>query len=194
MRRVLLAAVVLLALAGCSSTTGLDSSYTNNNGTTYTDDTGQPVLVKPAQRTSALEFTATTEDGSPLKLSDYRGKVVVVNFWYASCAPCRAEAPILQGLYEKYQDQGVAFVGVNTADGADTAISFEKAHQVTYPSVLDVDSGTARLAFNGAVSASTVPVTFVLDTKGRIAARVLGELQSQSILNTLVSSTLAENK
>ena len=194
MKRAIIAAVVLLALAGCSSSTGLDSSYTNNSGTTYTDDTGAPVLVKPANRSSALDFTGKTEDGSPLKLSDYRGKVVVVNFWYASCAPCRAEAPILQGLYEKYQDQGVAFIGVNTADQADTAMSFEKGHQVTYPSVLDVDSGTARLAFHGAVSASTVPVTFVLDTKGRIAARILGELQSQSILNTLVSDTLAENK
>lgn len=194
MRRLLVAAFVVLALAGCSSSTGLDSSYTNNNGTTFTDDNGAPVLVTPGHRASALDFTGTTEDGSPLKLSDFRGKVTVVNFWYASCAPCRAEAPILQGLSEKYQDQGVSFVGVNTVDQAATAISFEKAHQITYPSVLDVDSGTARLAFHGAVSASTVPVTFVLDTKGRIAARILGELQSQSILNTLITQTLAESK
>jgi len=194
MKRLVVAAVVVLALAGCSSSTGLDSSYTSNNGTTFTDDSGAPVLVKPAARASALSFTGTTEEGSPFALSSVRGKVVVVNFWYSSCAPCRAEAHILQGLSEKFQDQGVAFVGVNTVDQADTAISFEKAHQVTYPSVLDVDSGTARLAFHGAVSASTVPVTFVLDAKGRIAARILGELQSDSILKTLISDTRAESK
>lgn len=194
MKRLIIAAVVVLALAGCSSSTGLDSSYTANNGTTYTDDSGAPVLVKPADRAGALNFSNTTENGSPLSLADSRGKVTVVNFWYSSCAPCRAEAPILQGLYAKYKDQGVAFVGVNTADQADTAIAFEKAHHVTYPSVLDVDSGTARLAFHGAISASTVPVTFVLDAKGRIAARILGELQSDSILNTLISDTLAERQ
>lgn len=192
MKRAALAVFVVLALAGCSSSTGLDSTYTSNNGTTFTDDTGAPVLIKPADRARALDFTGATEDGTPLTLSDFRGKVTVVNFWYSSCAPCRAEAPILQSLYKKYQDQGVAFIGINTADQADTAISFEKAHQVSYPSVLDVDSGTARLAFHGAVSASTVPVTFVLDSRGRIAARILGELQSQSILNTLIAQTLAE--
>lgn len=194
MKRLIIAAVVVLALAGCSSSTGLDSSYTANNGTTYTDDSGAPVLVKPADRAGALNFSNSTENGTPLSLADSRGKVTVVNFWYSSCAPCRAEAPILQGLYAKYKDQGVAFVGVNTADQADTAIAFEKAHHVTYPSVLDVDSGTARLAFHGAISASTVPVTFVLDAKGRIAARILGELQSDSILNTLISDTLAERQ
>jgi len=194
MKRLAVAAVVILALAGCSSSTGLDSSYTSNNGTTFTDDSGAPVLLKPAARAGALNFTGKTEAGSALTLSDFRGKVVVVNFWYSSCAPCRAEAPILQGLYQKFQNQGVAFVGVNTVDQAATAISFEKAHEVTYPSVLDVDSGTARLAFHGAVSASTVPVTFVLDAKGRIAARILGELQSDSILNTLINDTRAESK
>lgn len=192
MKRLALAALMVLALAGCSSTTGLDSNYAPNSNSSFTDDNGAPVLVKPASRASALNFTGVTEDGSPLTLADSRGKVTVVNFWYASCAPCRAEAPILQGLYEDYQDQGVSFVGVNTTDQAATALSFEKAHQVTYPSVLDVDSGTARLAFHGAVSASTVPVTFVLDSKGRIAARILGELQSKSLLNTLIMQTLAE--
>ncbi len=188
---VALALLASLALVGCSSSSGL--GYTDSSGASsqYTDDSGEPVLVKPADRGKPLDFTSKTEDGSPLKLSDYRGKVVVVNFWYSSCAPCRAEAPILQGLYEKYQDQGVAFIGANTTDQADTAIAFEKGHQITYPSVMDVDSGTARIAFSGAVSASAVPTTFVLDTKGRIAARIVGELESDSILNTLISDTLA---
>jgi thiol-disulfide isomerase/thioredoxin len=181
-----------LALAGCSSSSGLSYSDSSGSSSTYTDDSGEPVLVKPADRGKPLDFASKTEDGSPLKLSDYRGRVVVVNFWYSSCAPCRAEAPILQGLYEKYQDQGVAFLGANTTDQADTAISFERGHQITYPSVMDVDSGTARIAFSGAVSASAVPTTFVLDKKGRIAARIVGELESDSILNTLITDTLAE--
>jgi peroxiredoxin len=191
-RAVVGALFVVLALAGCSSSTGLD--YSGGGGTTYSDDSGEPILVKESSRAKPIDFAGKTEDGSPLSLSDYRGKVVVVNFWYSSCAPCRAEAPILQGLYEKYQDSGVAFIGANTADQPYTALSFEKAHQVTYPSVMDVDSGTARAAFSGSISASAVPVTFVLDAKGRVAARIVGELQSESILNTLISDTLAETK
>jgi thiol-disulfide isomerase/thioredoxin len=190
-RSVVSAAFVILALAGCSSSTGLDTGASNSN---YIDDSGQPVLVKPADRAAPLEFTGKTEDGSPLTVSTYRGKVVVVNFWYSSCAPCRAEAPILQGLSDQYQDDGVSFIGVNTIDQPDTAIAFERSHKVTYPSVLDVDSGSARIAFHGAISANTVPVTFVLDTKGRVAARIVGELQSPSILNTLITQTLAEAK
>ena len=183
-----------LALTGCTSGDTLTTDNSSNDSSVYTDDSGVPVLVAQADRKAPLSFTGKTEDGSPLSLSDYRGKVVVVNFWYASCAPCRAEAPILQSLSDKYQSQGVAFIGANTADQPDTAISFEKNHKVTYPSIMDVDSGTVRIAFHGAVSASAVPVTFVLDQKGRIAARIVGELESTSILNTLISDTLAEAK
>ncbi|MCU1421183.1 MAG: alkyl hydroperoxide reductase [Microbacteriaceae bacterium] len=187
--------VAALALTGCTSGDTLTADNgTNSDSSVYTDDSGLPVLVKEADRKDALNFTGKTEDGSPLSLSDYRGKVVVVNFWYASCAPCRAEAPILQSLADKYQSQGVAFIGANTQDQPETAISFEKAHKVTYPSIMDVDTGTVRIAFHGAVSASAVPVTFVLDQKGRIAARIVGELESTSILNTLISDTLAEAK
>jgi peroxiredoxin len=188
-------AAAALLLSGCSSSGDALTNYgnqTNGNSTSFTDDSGQPVLVKQSDRKAALDFTSKTEDGSPLTLSDYRGKVVVVNFWYAGCAPCRAEAPILQGLYSTYQDRGAMFLGVNVVDQAPTAISFEKAHGVSYPSVFDSATGTARNAFSGAVSASTVPVTFVLDKKGRIAARIVGELQSKSILDTLITDTLAE--
>jgi thiol-disulfide isomerase/thioredoxin len=185
---------VALILSGCSSTDKLATDYGNGGSTNYTNDSGLPVLVKASDRTKQLDFSSKTDDGMPLSLKDYRGQVVVVNFWYATCAPCRAEAPILEGLYEKYQDQGVTFIGVNTSDQADTALSFEKQYGVTYPSVIDVDSGAARLAFSGAVAASAVPTTFVLDKKGRIAARLVGELESASILNTLISDTMAEAK
>jgi len=188
-------AAVGLLLAGCSSSGDSLTNYgnqTNGSSSSFTDDSGQPVLVKQSDRKAALDFTSKTEDGSPLTLSDYRGKVVVVNFWYSSCAPCRQEAPILQGIYSTHQDRGVAFVGVNTVDQAATAISFEKSHKITYPSVLDVNIGTAAIAFHGAVAPSVVPVTFVLDKKGRIAARILGVLQSKSILDTLITDTLAE--
>lgn len=183
----------VLLLSGCTSDK-LAIDYGNGGGTNYTDDSGLPVLVSPANRKSAVDFTGTTETGTKLKLSDYRGKVVVVNFWYATCSPCRAEAPILESLFTRYENKDVAFVGVNTSDQADSALSFEKDYKISYPSVLDVNSGAAIIAFAGVVAPTATPTTVVLDAKGRVAARMVGQLQSTSILNTLISDTLAESK
>lgn len=196
--RILVSAMALgiagaLLLSGCTSDK-LATNYGNGGDSNYAEDTNMPVLVKQADRAAPIDFTATTADGMPLTASDYRGKVVVVNFWYANCAPCRAEAPILQDLYDKYQKQGVSFVGVNIFDQPDAVLSFDKKYKITYPSVMDVDSGAARIAFAGRVPPTSTPTTFVLDRKGRVAARILGQLESQSILNTLISDTLAESK
>ncbi|WP_185202263.1 TlpA disulfide reductase family protein [Glaciihabitans sp. INWT7] len=184
--------VAALALSGCSSDS-LAKDY-GNGGANYTDDSGLPVQIPAAKRTTPIDFTGTTVDGKTLTVSDDRAPVTVVNFWYANCAPCRAEAPFLQGLYEKYQSDGVKFIGVNIFDQSPGALSFEKTYKITYPSVMDVDSGAARIAFAGAVAPTATPTTFVLDAKGRIAARIVGQLESQSILNTLISDTLAESK
>lgn len=194
-RAAVLLAVVLLggALTGCAPTDKLATAYGNGAGSpNYTDNSGLPVLVKPADRNTAINFDATTEDGVAISAKDYRGTVSVINFWYAGCAPCRAEAPTLEKLYQSHRADSVAFLGVNVADQPETALSFKKTYGISYPSIIDVDSGTARIAFNGQVAASAVPVTFVLDRKGRIAARIVGQLQSASILNTLIRDTTAE--
>ena len=182
----------VLALSGCASDT-LAQDY-GNGGSNYTDNAGLPVVISADKRTKTVDFTGTTVDGKAFTASDSRGPVTVVNFWYANCAPCRAEAPFLQGLFEKYKSDGVNFVGVNIFDQPAGALSFEKTYKITYPSVMDVDSGAARIAFAGAVAPTATPTTFVLDAKGRIAARIVGQLESQSILNTLISDTLAESK
>lgn len=182
----------VLALSGCT-TDSLAKDY-GNGGADYTDGSGLPVQIPPDKRTTPIDFTGTSIEGKKLTVSEDRAPVTVVNFWYANCAPCRAEAPFLQGLNEKYQSDGVKFIGVNIFDQAPGARSFEKTYGITYPSVLDVDSGAARIAFAGAVAPTATPTTFVLDAKGRIAARIVGQLESESILNTLISDTLAESK
>ncbi len=185
--------VGVLSLSGCA-TDALAVDYGKGGSPSFTSTSGLPLIIPTAERTKPIEFTGTTVDGKTLRASDSRGSVTVVNFWYANCAPCRAEAPILQGLYEKYKARSVAFVGVNVFDQPVGALSFEQKYGVTYPSVMDVDSGAARIAFAGAVAPTATPSTFVLDAKGRIAARIVGQLESPSILNTLISDTLAESK
>ena len=182
----------VLVLSGCASDS-LAQDY-GNGGSSYTDNAGLPVVISADKRTTAIDFTGMTVDGKTFTASDSRGPVTVVNFWYANCATCRAEAPFLQGLFEKYRADGVNFIGVNIFDQPAGALSFEQTYKITYPSVMDVDSGAARIAFAGAVAPTATPTTFVLDAKGRIAARIVGQLESQSILNTLISDTLAESK
>jgi thiol-disulfide isomerase/thioredoxin len=115
-----------------------------------------------------------------------------VNVWYAGCAPCRVEAPLLQQVSEEVADEGVAFVGVNVRDQAATAASFEDDFGITYPSIVDVNDGGAQFAFAGDVPPAAVPTTIVLDKQGRVAARILGQLTDASILEAIVRDLVAE--
>jgi cytochrome c biogenesis protein CcmG/thiol:disulfide interchange protein DsbE len=74
----------------------------------------------------APDFTLNTFDGNAVHLSDLKGKIVVLNFWATWCGPCRAEAPELQALWQKYKDRGVIFVGIDQADTTASALSYLK--------------------------------------------------------------------
>ena len=115
-----------------------------------------------------------------------------MNFWYAGCAPCRAEAPDLQKLNDDFTGKGASFLGVNVRDQAANAIAFNDTYKITYPSVIDVNDGGMQLAFSDRIPPNAVPTTLVLDTEGRVAARILGPVTSPSILSTLISDTIAE--
>ena len=115
-----------------------------------------------------------------------------MNFWYATCGPCIVEAPRLEDAYTSFAGKDVSFLGVNTYDQAETAQSFARDNGVTYPSVIDVNSGDVKLAFADKTPINATPTTLVLDKKGRVAARIIGELQEASILETLVRDALAE--
>ena len=78
-------------------------------------------------------------------------------------------------------------------DTAPTALSFEKAHGVTYPSILDADDGAVKLAFAGKISPTAVPTTLIIDAKGRVAARFTGLITSPSLVGTIIDATLAES-
>lgn len=84
------------------------------------------------------------------------------------------------------------FIGVNVRDQAATSQAFARTFDVGYPSVVDTNDGAVQLALAGTIAPNSVPTTIVLDQQGRIAARILGGLDGPSILDTLVSDTLAE--
>ncbi|MET4051165.1 thiol-disulfide isomerase/thioredoxin [Frigoribacterium sp. PvP054] len=192
-RAAALTAVVALVATGCSSTADdLAKQYGNGTTENYISGNGTVTEIAPDDRADPVEFTAETDAGETVSRSDHEGEVVVLNFWYAACPPCRLEAPELEKLNQAYADKGVEFLGVNVRDQADTSLAFARTFDVTYPSVVDANDGAVQLALAGTIAPNAVPTTIVLDRQGRIAARILGGLDGPGILDTLISDTLAE--
>jgi thiol-disulfide isomerase/thioredoxin len=168
-RRHLMVAAALLCLAGCSGKNSVDQSVNSSvDGLTG----GGITVFNASDRQSAHEVSGTTLAGQPLRLSSYRGKVVVVNFWSSDCGPCHYEEQAFAGLADA--SKGVQFVGIDERDNRDAALTFERSYHVTYPSLYD-RTDAYLLDFPGAVPSST-PTTIILDRSGRIAVKVNGSL------------------
>ncbi|MEL5991665.1 TlpA family protein disulfide reductase [Microbacterium phosphatis] len=185
------AAALALTLAACAPDP-VTEQYRDGGDTGYISGEFAVQEIAPADRGEPVAWEGVTETGDELSSEDVAGDVVVVNFWYASCAPCRVEAADLQKVHTQFEDQGVSFVGVNTFDQADQARSFAEEFGVTYPSIIDVNDAKVKLAFSAATPIQATPVTLVLDQEGRVAASIIGRLEGASILSTLVKDLLAE--
>ncbi|QTX03615.1 TlpA family protein disulfide reductase [Agromyces archimandritae] len=187
-----LAAASVLVLAGCTPDDGLAEQYREGSGKNYIAGDGTVQEWAAGNRDEPVVFEGVTVDGDAFDSTALDGEVLVVNFWYASCAPCRAEAPILQSVSEDFAGAGASVVGVNVRDQAATAASFEGDYGLDYPSIIDIDSGSAQLAFAGSVRPNAVPTTIVLDAEHRVAARILGQLPEGSVLQTIVGDLVEE--
>ncbi len=196
-RRTIRAAVLLgcvaALLTACSGADPLSEQYRSGTTKNYVAGDGSVLEIAQANRGASVEFSGTTQDGSTVGSADFLGAPLVVNFWYAACAPCRVEAADLNAIHDETAPKGVEFLGVNVRDGADTAKAFMKTFAVSYPTVIDQTdrSGGVLLAFSNYVAANTVPTTIVLDKQGRVAARISG-LADPSTLRSLVDTVIAE--
>ena len=184
-------AALTLTLSGCSSDP-LAEQYREGSNKNYIAGDGSITEINLENRGDVISFIGTTETGETVNSADYLGNVLVVNFWYAGCAPCRAEAPDLEQVYQETSLSGVNFLGVNVRDQAPTIDTFNSRFGITYPSVIDQD-GQMQLAFASQVPPNAVPTTLILDAQGRVAARILGQLKDPSILKTLVTDIAKES-
>jgi thiol-disulfide isomerase/thioredoxin len=149
----------------------------------YVSGDGAVTEWSVGERPGPLDLNGTGIDGSALDVNDFRGEVVIVTTWYASCPPCRAEAP---DLVELDAVDGVSVLGVNVRDDADTAKAFERTFGVEYPS-LDGADGTAIAQLQGLVAVRAVPTALILDPDGYVAARAVGRIEP-STLRALVDA------
>ena len=178
-----------LALTGCSLNDSLANQYRAGDNKNYIAGDGTVTEFSKENRKAAVAWSGTTVTGETISSKDLAGVVVVMNFWFAACAPCRAEAPDLVALQNENKD--VQFIGVNVRDSAVTANAFERNFKITWPSIIDSNSGSVLLAFTGIVTPQAVPTTLVIGKDGKVSARVLGKID-KSILGTLIKTAVKE--
>ncbi|MBI4259506.1 MAG: TlpA family protein disulfide reductase [Actinobacteria bacterium] len=135
----------------------------------------------------APDFTASSlAGGGDISLRDFRGEVVVLNFWASWCVPCRQEAPHLQALWERYGDEGVQLLGVDYRDDPAAAKAYEREFGITFPSVEDPAGSLA-----GLYELLGVPTTFLIDVEGRIVYRFTGRIDGE-VLGRAVDEVLGQ--
>jgi cytochrome c biogenesis protein CcmG/thiol:disulfide interchange protein DsbE len=129
----------------------------------------------------AAAFTAEKLDGTgTLALSDYAGKVVVLNFFASWCPPCKQENPALVRVWERYRTSDVVFIGIVFADSTDKARAYVRANGVTWPTVQDEDGS---IAF--AYGVFGPPETYFIGPDGIIAGRHIGEVTEKTLVTSI---------
>jgi peroxiredoxin len=111
----------------------------------------------------APNFTLKGGDGDNKRLSEYRGRVVMLNFWATWCAPCRQEMPHLNELYLTYENLGFVVLGVNLDEQERRAMSLSDELGVVYPNVFDLSKQVSHL-----YQVDAMPTTFLIDRDGKI--------------------------
>ncbi len=130
---------------------------------------GPEVAGQTKQFQSAPEFALTDINGKPLRLSDYKGKVVLLDFWATWCAPCRSEIPRFVEWQKRYGPQGFQVIGISMDDSEKPVPAFMQQFGIDYP----VAVGDAKLAdqYGGVLG---LPVNFVIDRDGQIHHKHVG--------------------
>jgi len=162
-----------LALSSCG---GGGSSIAEES---FVSGNGSVSYIKPSDRIAAPALSGMTLSGKNYTFNV--GQVAVVNVWASWCAPCRAEAPTLAALSEKYTD--VAFMGILTRDNPVNAEAFARRFALPYPTLID---DSVLIGFRKSLPAKAIPTKVLIDKQGDVAARISGVVTFASLSELIV--------
>ena len=150
------------------------------------------VLQIPAN-TDPIEIRLNDLTGRPTSLSEFRGKIVFINFWTTWCLACVVEMPSMEKLHQKFKDKDFVMLAVNLQESASKIRQFFKEYKLTFLALLDT-TGDVGAAFG----IRSIPMTFILDKNGRITGKVLGPREWESkdaiaLFEYLTDSTVASS-
>jgi cytochrome c biogenesis protein CcmG/thiol:disulfide interchange protein DsbE len=144
-------------------------------------------IPAPQKGFLAPDFSLQTSDGKIIRLSEFRGRPVLLNIWASWCSPCKAEMPALQSVYQAYVSQGFVILGVNAAnqDDASQAISFVEAQGLKFPILFDENGEISRK-----YQIRALPSTFFIDSQGIIQDIVVGGPMSEALIQIRVQQLI----
>ncbi len=166
--------VALLAFLWTQLLTPAPSASQGSKQTNMND----PLIGHPAPNFT-LDALNVRPD-TPVSLSRFKGKPVVLNVWNSTCLPCMDEAHLLQSFWQKVQPQGVVMIGIDFQDVKGDGVNFLKKYGVTYQNVLDV-SGSTAISYG----VTATPETLFINRQGVVVSRVISELTEQSFQSNL---------
>jgi peroxiredoxin len=127
-------------------------------------------VVPEVARHSASDFEIEKLGGGKAGLADYKGKLVLLNFWATWCIPCREEMPGMETLWQKYKEQGFVVLAVSVDEGSKSRIEkYSKMFNLSFPILLDPESEVSDL-----YKVSNMPTSFLIDGNGKVISRIVG--------------------
>ena len=145
-------------------------------------------LIRPSRHKVAEDFTVKTANGGSFRLSEHRGKAVLLNFWATWCLPCREEMPAMERLYQRHRERGLVLVAISL--DADPAVvpPYVKESRLTFPIALDPKADVANR-----YGVRALPSSFVVDRHGAMTALALGpRTWDNAAANALVEALTAD--
>jgi thiol-disulfide isomerase/thioredoxin len=178
LRHVVSGVLLMGALTACGGvgTEGSTGGYVSANHAI--------TVVKPRDRVKAPILAGGDLEGRPMTTADLPGRTLVVNVWGSWCPPCRKEAPALAQVARRYADRDVSFVGLLVRDKPAAALAFTRKQQTPYPTIVD-SSGRLQLGFAGSLPSRAIPTTWIIDDRGRVAARVMDDVTASTLADLI---------
>ena len=150
-------------------------------------------VLKIPPDTDPLEIRLSDPTGRPISLSEFRGKIVFINFWTTWCLACVIEMPSMEKLHQKFKDKNFVMVAINLQESAARVKQFYKEHKLTFTTLLDITGDVGA-----GLGIRSIPTTFILDKNGRIIGKALGPREwegkkSIALFEYLTDSTVASS-